>query len=172
MLRSILLFFTKSGTNLAESLVLSRTPAAFDTKGRIRSFRQSLPPLSLYKCRRNLSCSFSSIVIFPFLSIYFICIVPPCKSSVQVIPIEFPVYKSMTAASLFLGTAAVSQQLYLFYIKRNIFASASATTATSRIRTGFCGFFTLMSRIKSSPTMITAICITIRKYSPQYLLIR
>ena len=33
--RSILLFFTKSGTNLAESLVLSRTPAAFDTKGLI-----------------------------------------------------------------------------------------------------------------------------------------
>ena len=63
MLRSILLFFTKSGTNLAESLVLSRTPAAFDTKGLIRSFRQSLPPRSLYKCRRNLSCSFSSIVI-------------------------------------------------------------------------------------------------------------
>ena len=57
----------------------------------------------------------------------------------------------MTAASLFLGTATVSQQLYLFYIKRNIFASASATTATSRTRAGFCGFFTLILRINSSP---------------------
>ena len=32
MLRSILLFFTKSGTNLAESLVLSRTPPALTRK--------------------------------------------------------------------------------------------------------------------------------------------
>ena len=46
---------------------------------------------------------------------------------------------------------------------------ARATSATKRITTGFCGFFTLISLIKSTPTTITATWITRRKFFPQPL---
>ena len=61
---------------------------------------------------------------------------------------------------------------FYLYNKWNINASAMPTSATSRMIIGFCGFFTLMSLINSTPTTTTATLITKRKYLPQYFLHR
>lgn len=77
VLESVLLFFAGSNAGLTRDLILDEAPTTFSAGNLVEDFERDLPPQSLCGYHEGLSYSFSSVIVFPFLSVCFVHVFPP-----------------------------------------------------------------------------------------------